>query len=117
MAEDRAESESAIKQRGVYLMADTPLTAHPLALEDGSGDKGLLAEVLSEELTDDEVDDLISELIRSRVHDDQDGAAIVCEDCGHVHQTTEPNPALANCQKCGSYELSYADEDGGGGRA
>jgi hypothetical protein len=45
-------------------MADTPLTAHPLVLEDGSGGKELLAEVLREKLDRDEIDDLVSDLIQ-----------------------------------------------------
>lgn len=34
---------------GVYLIADTPPTAHALAVEDGSGDRGLLRECLQEQ--------------------------------------------------------------------
>lgn len=98
-----------IDTRGLYLIADTPLTAHPLALEDGSGDKQLLAETIADELTDDEIDDVINELVRYRVEDGQDGTAIVCEDCGHVRQTTEDNPTLVNCQSCGSYNLRYQE--------
>lgn len=41
--------------RGLYLLADTPLTAHPLAVEDGSGDRNLLAEVLAEHGIDADV--------------------------------------------------------------
>jgi len=62
-----------IQQRGVYLMADTPLAAHPLVLEDGTGDKQLLADLLTEQLTEEEVDDLISELIQHRVSGDETG--------------------------------------------
>jgi len=100
-----------IQQRGVYLMADTPLTAHPLVLEDGSGDKQLLADVLSEDLTDEEVDDLITDLIQHRVADDREGTAIECGDCGHVRQTTEEHPTLVNCEECGSHNLRYVDTD------
>jgi len=100
-----------IRQRGVYLMADTPLTAHPLALEDGSGDKQLLADVIEESLTDEEIDDLISELVSYRVNDEQDGRNIKCEDCGHVRETTEKNPTLVNCERCGSYNLRYVETD------
>lgn len=64
------KTDPAIGQRGVYLMADTPLTAHPLALEDGSGDKNLLAEVLAEQLSDEDVDDLVSDLIDHLGDDD-----------------------------------------------
>jgi hypothetical protein len=98
-----------IQQRGVYLMADTPLKAHPLALEDGSGDKQLLAETICENLADGEVDNLISELISYRVNDGQDGTNIKCEDCGHIRETTEENPTLVNCESCGSYNLQYVD--------
>lgn len=100
-----------IQQRGIYLMADTPLTAHPLALEDGSGDKQLLAEAIGENLTDEEIDDLISELISYRVDDEQDGTDIKCEDCGHVRETTEPNPTLVNCNQCGSHDLRYVNAE------
>lgn len=55
-------TDEPIDTRGVYLMADTPLSAHPLLLEDGSGDKQLLAEVLCEDLSDDELQDLHEEL-------------------------------------------------------
>lgn len=34
---------------GIYLIADTPKTATPLAVEDGSGDRALLREALAEE--------------------------------------------------------------------
>lgn len=100
---------SGIEQRGIYMMADTPLSAHPLALEDGSGDKTLLAESLVETLTEDEVDDLINELIRRRVSDENDGTNIECEDCGHVRETTEENPTLVTCAECGSWNLRYVD--------
>ena len=42
-----AEPESL--PNGVYLIADTPPTATPLAVEDGSGDRNLLREALSEQ--------------------------------------------------------------------
>lgn len=108
--EDGTDREP-IQQRGVYLMADTPLTAHPLAVEDGSGDKQLLAEVIAEELTDDEVDSLINRLISYRVDEDPHGTAIECEDCGHLRQTTERYPTLVNCEECGSYNLRYVQPD------
>jgi len=100
-----------IQQRGVYLMGDTPMTAHPLVLEDGSGDKQLLADTLSEQLSDQEVDDLISELIQHRVSDDETGTSIQCGDCGHIRETTEEYPTLANCEECGSYNLRYVETD------
>lgn len=59
--EDRSSSEP-ITERGLYLMADTPLTAHPLALEDGSGDKRLLVECLEEHLAGNQLDRLLREL-------------------------------------------------------
>ena len=105
---DRERGEP-ITKRGLYLMADTPLTAHPVAVEDGSGDKGLLAECIAEELTDEEIDGLINELISYRVRDDRDGTAIVCDDCGHVRQTTERHPTLVNCESCGSHNVRYRD--------
>lgn len=52
-----------IDTRGVYLMADTPMMGHPLALEDGSGDKQLLGEVVAETLSQEELDVLIQDLI------------------------------------------------------
>lgn len=58
---DDSEREP-ITQRGLYLMADTPVMAHALLLEDGSGDRELLAEVLRDELSDDELGDLLVEL-------------------------------------------------------
>lgn len=36
-------------KRGIYLMADTPTKAHPLAVEGGDGDRKLLKECLEEE--------------------------------------------------------------------
>ena len=40
-----------------------------------------------------------------------DGATIVCMACGHRRQTTEENPTLASCEKCGSYDLRYEVSD------
>ena len=37
---------------GLYLIADTPRKAHPLAVEDGSGDRALLREALEEQGVD-----------------------------------------------------------------
>lgn len=37
------------------------------------------------------------------------GQAIVCDDCGHVRETTEPNPTLVSCEDCGSHNIRYAD--------
>lgn len=51
-------SEDAI-DRGIYLAADTPRAFIPLALEDGSGDKRLLAEALVGILSGDELAELI----------------------------------------------------------
>ena len=51
-------SEDAI-DRGIYLAADTPRSFIPLALEDGSGDKKLLAEALVGILSEDELSELI----------------------------------------------------------
>lgn len=98
-------------KRGIYMLADTPLSATPLALEDGSGDKNLLAEVIVENLTSEDIDDLIQHLITQRVNEEHDGTAIVCEDCGSVRPTDEKYPTLVNCQSCGSYNLRYADEE------
>lgn len=35
--------------RGLYLLADTPATLHPVLTEDGAGDQGILTEMLAEE--------------------------------------------------------------------
>lgn len=48
--------------RGIYLAADTPRSFTPLALEDGSGDKQLLAEALEGILSEDELDELVAAL-------------------------------------------------------
>lgn len=37
---------------------------------------------------------------------------IRCNDCGHVRETTEPYPTLANCEACGSSDVDYALTDG-----
>jgi len=37
---------------------------------------------------------------------------IQCNDCGHVRQTTEPNPTLVSCESCGSYDVEYTNETG-----
>ena len=58
-------------ERGIYLVADTPSTLHPLAVEGGGGDKKLLAEAITEQLDADETDGLINALISSRVGDDR----------------------------------------------
>jgi ribosomal protein S27E len=109
MSDGSGTCRSGVEQRGIYIMADTPLAAHPLALEDGGGDKKLLAESLAETLSEDEVDDLINELIRRRVSDESDGTNIECEDCGHVRETTEENPTLVTCDSCGSWNLRYVE--------
>jgi len=57
---------------GIYLMADTPPTAHPLAVEGGEGDRALLREALSEHGVD------VVEPIRDpdeRVVDEADGGS------------------------------------------
>jgi len=41
-----------------------------------------------------------------------DDTNIVCEECGHVRETTEPNLTLVSCEACGSYDLRYADTTG-----
>ncbi|GAA0200413.1 hypothetical protein ACFFQF_01030 [Haladaptatus pallidirubidus] len=99
-----------IRQRGIYLMADTPLSAMPLALEDGNGDKNLLADVLGDELTGEELDDLISKLKRRRAEDSEDGTSIVCGFCGHVRPTTEKFPTLVSCEACGSSNVRYDND-------
>ena len=95
-------------ERGIYLAADDPRSFAPLALEGGDGDKQLLAEALSGLLDDDEVDTLISHLLSYRVQ--EDGQPIICEDCGHVRETTEKHPTLVSCDSCGSANLRYASE-------
>lgn len=96
----------SINKRGIYLMADTPLTAHPLAVEGGGGDKLLLIEVLQEYLTEEEQRNLRSHLPEP----EEPGTTVVCEDCGHARHTSEENPTLVTCQSCGSSNLEYAHE-------
>jgi ribosomal protein S27E len=96
-----------IQDRGVFLIADTPPTAIPLALEDGEGDQQLLADAIIDHLDGGEVDDLINELVRQRVIESQDGRRIECTECGHVRQTTETYPTLVTCEECGSHSLRY----------
>lgn len=69
-ANSQNETEQMPMRRGVYLVADTPLSLHALAVEGGGGDKGLLAEAVGEMLSDDEVDELINDLSHARVNDD-----------------------------------------------
>lgn len=57
-----SEEFTAAIQRGIYLAADTPRSFTPLALEDGRGDKQLLAEALAGILTEEELEELLSEL-------------------------------------------------------
>lgn len=49
-------------KNGIYLVADTPKTAIPLATESGGGDKPLLIEALKENLTHDELANLRTHL-------------------------------------------------------
>ena len=49
-------------KRGIYLIADTPTSAMPLAVEDGSGDKMALIEALKENLTRKELSNLRTHL-------------------------------------------------------
>lgn len=104
-----SDSKPVVSKRGVYLMADTPLTATPLAIEGGGGDKNLLAEALGEQLSQEELDALIQKLIEVS-NDRADGTAIVCQDCGHVRPTTEEYPTLVSCQSCGSSNLAYGHD-------
>ena len=71
MSNDSRFDDTEAIERGVYLVADTPLTAHPLAVEGGGGDTKLLAEAIAEHLDADETDGLINALIRSREGDDR----------------------------------------------
>lgn len=67
---DGAISGTAISQEsewGIYLIGDSPLKMHPLALDDGTGDKKLLAEAIDERLEKEELDDLINDLIAASV--------------------------------------------------
>ena len=57
---------------GVYLIADTPKTATPLAVEGGSGDRGLLREALAEHGVTVDVDDITAGSVL-----DVDGEAVV----------------------------------------
>lgn len=36
-----------------------------------------------------------------------DGTTIICYNCGHERETTEPNPTLVDCKNCGSWEVGY----------
>lgn len=47
---------------GLYLVADTPKKLHPLAVEDGDGDKLLLIEAVKEHLTLEEQQNLVTHL-------------------------------------------------------
>lgn len=67
---EQNETQQMPMRRGVYLVADTPLALHALAIEGGGGDKKLLSEAIQEMLSDDEVDDLINDLSHARVNDD-----------------------------------------------
>ena len=71
MSNDSQFDDAEATERGIYLVADTPLTLHPLAVEGGGGDKQLLAEAITEQLDADETDELINALIRSRVGEDR----------------------------------------------
>lgn len=104
-------TDEPIDQRGVYLFADTPLTAHPLALEDGSGDKALLAEAIDETCDDETLDGLIQDLIEISNERAREGTDIVCGDCGHVRETTEKFPTLVTCESCGSDNIRYSDAE------
>lgn len=46
---DVLDLEAPSYPNGIYLIADTPKSATPLAVEDGSGDRALLREALAEE--------------------------------------------------------------------
>lgn len=62
MSNDESErSPQSVDQRGIYLMADTPPAAHPLAVVNGS-DVEALHEALDRYLTLEEIDVLLSEL-------------------------------------------------------
>ncbi|OLZ39125.1 hypothetical protein A6E15_19370 [Natrinema saccharevitans] len=52
-----------IDDRGIYLLADTPVQAHALATESGGSNHELLAEALAETLGDDALDELIVDLL------------------------------------------------------
>ena len=71
MTDDSLFDDLGGTERGIYLVADTPLTLHALAVEGGGGDKNLLAEAITEQLDAGETDELINALIRSRVGDDR----------------------------------------------
>ena len=71
MSNDSRFDDTEATERGIYLVADSPTTLHPLAVEGGGGDKKLLAETIAEQLDADETDELINALISSRVGDDR----------------------------------------------
>jgi hypothetical protein len=66
MSDDSRFDDTQAAERGIYLVADTPTTLFPLAVE-GGGDRELLAEAITEHLNPHETDELINALIRSRV--------------------------------------------------
>ncbi|WP_256394095.1 hypothetical protein [Natronoarchaeum rubrum] len=35
---------------------------------------------------------------------------VKCRACGHVRETTEPNPTLVACVECGSHRLDYVNK-------
>jgi hypothetical protein len=71
MSNDSRFDDTEATERGIYLVADTPLTLHALAVEGGDSDTKLLAEAITEQLDADETDELINALIRSRVGEDR----------------------------------------------
>ena len=106
-SEEEGAEDSVVRQgepiqhRGIYMFADTPMVAHALALEDGSGDKGLLKEALYEQLTTEEIESLIEYLeeeLKDRSHDDREA----CRKCGEsVDFYLGGNPTFVTAMPCG----------------
>jgi len=71
MSNDGRFDDTEPTERGIYLVADSPATLYPLAVEGGGGDRKLLAEAIIEHLDADETDALINALIRSREGEDR----------------------------------------------
>lgn len=87
---------------GVYLIADTPRTATPLAVEDGSGDRDLLREALSNH---DAIGDVLPEFVFVVANDRADVGAV----------TTNGDYAAAERDRMGGKRvkkaLQYVTED------
>lgn len=97
---------------GVYLIADTPRTAMPLAVEDGSGDRDLLRETLSEiGAVEDAVGDVhvvTADRADVKTVTDTEGLAVADRDNYGGHVTTKRFEA----PKAGTFD-DVVEADGG----